>query len=312
MLKPHSISLWRHFLDREKTVDELTTSMIAWQERWNWDYLKINPPACYHALDWGAEYEFFNDPFAEPKLRKPAILTARDIDSLVSPDPSRGVLGDQLAVIRNLRSHFGPGLPIYETVFSPIEIAHRLMSGRDAFASLRKNNPEATHKLLSQIADVFRQFCNHCIDAGADGIFFATKWATSDRMTWEEYVEFGKNYEIPIICALRLHKASIILHVCGENTYLHRMLDYDVDVFSYDFFAPGVPDATELLTISEKYILGGVDFTPGRNAADVIEQSRKYAPFDRWLPGASCVVAPELSEQAIESIVSGIRGLLPQ
>ena len=35
------MSLWRHFYNREKTVDQLTSSMIEWQEKWNWDFLKL-------------------------------------------------------------------------------------------------------------------------------------------------------------------------------------------------------------------------------------------------------------------------------
>src|SRR5262245_11256574 len=176
------MSLWRHFFEREKTDTELTVSMIEWQEKWNWDLLKINPPACYHVLDWGADYEFFSDPQKEPKLRKPVIRNVEDFSQIGRLEVRNGFLGDQLRVIRNLRSHFGPELPIVETVFSPIEIAHRLMEGRPVLRQFLHAFPDRVHDLLATITQVFSEFCLACLNAGADGIFFATKWATSDEM----------------------------------------------------------------------------------------------------------------------------------
>src|SRR3990170_3279672 len=97
------ISLWRHFFHREKTVAQLTDAMVEWQEKGGWDFLKINPPACYHVLDWGARYQFHEDEFREPELAEPAILTGRDIERLEPVDTRGGALGEQLQVIRRLR-----------------------------------------------------------------------------------------------------------------------------------------------------------------------------------------------------------------
>ncbi len=298
------ISLWRHFFDREKTVADLTSSMIQWQEKWNWDFLKINPPACYHALDWGAEYEFFDDPGREPELRKP-VENIRNIRAL---DPSVGTLGDQLQVIRNLRQHFGIELPIVETIFSPIEIAHRLMSNREAFDTLRKESPQEAHHLLKTIQDTFLHFALHCLDAGADGIFFATKWATSDWMSWSDYEEFGKRYEQPIVNALKERNALLILHVCGERTYLKQMLDYPADIFSYDFFADGVPSPGIIAEQTCKFVMGGID--PQRLVADpdrVVEDCKGLSTIDRWLPGPSCVITPDTTDEMINKVVPASR-----
>ena len=294
------MSLWRHFFHREKTADLLTDAMIEWEEKWQWDFLKLNPAACYHVLDWGAGYQFFEDPLREPELVTPVILQASDIEKVRALDVHRGTLGDQLQVIRRLRDHFGPKLPIVETVFSPIEIAHRLMQGREALTQLRKESPAALHGLLGTILETFREFCQACIQAGADGIFFATKWATSDQMTWREYEEFGKRYEIPLLHDLGANDALTILHVCGERTYLERMLDYPVDVFSYDFYAEGVPAPERVVAGNGAFVLGGID--PSRLLSDVreaITDASRFAALDRWLIGPSCVVPPEVPDSTI-------------
>ena len=297
------MSLWRHFYDREKTAEQLTESMIQWQAKWNWDLLKLNPAACYHVLDWGAEYHFYDDPLKEPTLVQPVINNVDDFQRIGHLDVNQGTLGDQLKVIRKLRAHFGPDLPIVETVFSPPEIAHRLMTGREAFTDFMHRDPERVHGLLKIIADVFEQFCLACLDAGASGIFFATKWANSDSMTREEYQRFERPYDLQILNRLEARKALIVLHVCGPNTYLGDMLDDPSDLISYDFFVKGNPDPSELLASSGKFVMGGID--PQRLKTDldsVVADCKRFVKFDRWMAGPSCVVLPDTPDSAVQEL----------
>ncbi len=307
------MSLWRHFYNREQTVDQLTSSMIHWQEKWKWDFLKLNPPACYHVLDWGAEYEFFDDERREPELRLTVVTRAEDVDRITILDPAKGALGEQLQVTRNLRQYFGPDLPIVQTIFSPIEIAHRLMTGRESFNALRKSAPAAIHSLLGKIQKTFLHFALHSLAAGADGFFFATKWANSDWMTWSEYEEFGSAYELPILSPLQERNALLILHICGEHTHLDRMLNYPVDIYSYDFFADGVPSPAQVAHQTGKFVLGGVD--PVKLAVDwkrVAEDCRPLASINKWLIGPSCVITHEASDEAILSVIKNVgRASLP-
>jgi uroporphyrinogen decarboxylase len=302
------MSLWRHFYNREKTVSQLTTSMIEWQEKWNWDFMKLNPPACYHVLDWGARYNFFDDEAREPELERPVIISPQDIHKIEPLDPKRGVLGEQLQVIRNLRNHFGRDLPIFETIFSPIEIAHRLMLSREALTSMLKSSPGKLHHLLERLAKTFHDFAIECLQAGADGIFFATKWATSDLMGWKEYQAFGKAYEQPIIDAIQERNAVLILHVCGERTYLPEMLDYRADIFSYDFFVEGALAPEEVVNRTGKFVLGGID--PARVIADpdsVVQDCQRFEQIPKWLAGSSCVITHEATDDAIQKVVRAVR-----
>jgi uroporphyrinogen decarboxylase len=219
-------------------------------------------------------------------------------------DIQNGILGDQLQVIRNLRNHFGMTLQILETVFAPIEIAHRLMRGRKAFTELRSQSPNTAHELLRTITNVFSRFCTECLSAGADGIFFATKWATSDQMAWAEYEQFGKPYELEIINALSSRNALIVLHVCGERTYLPKMLDYNVDVFSYDFYGDGALYPAYVQDRTGKQVLGGIDPEQLRDEPEeAAEKCKMYLHLDHWIAGPSCVVPPTVSGDSIRTFL---------
>src|SRR5262249_3967046 len=141
----------------------------------------------------------------------------------------------------------------------PIEIAHRLLRERSEFLQILKLEPESAHRILETITASYVRFCLACLKAGADGIFFATKWANSEWLSWNEYEEFGKQYEWQILETLNERNALIILHVCGANTYLERMLDYPVDIFSYDFFAKGSLPPQTVIEESGKFAMGGID-----------------------------------------------------
>lgn len=310
-IKPRSISLWRHFYDREKTADDLTQSMIAWQEKWNWEFVKINPAACYHVLDWGAEYQFSKDPLQEQKLIHPVVSNDEDICRIGRLNVHEGALGDQLQVIRNLRAHFGAELPIVETVFSPIEIAHRLMQSREDLLRIREKNPRALHQLLNTIMEVYQEFTLAALEAGADGIFFATKWANEDLMSWPDYEEFGKRYELPIVESLAQKDALLILHVCGPRTYLQKMLDYPVQIISYDFLAAGVPDPAQIAQTTGKFVMGGVDQDHLRSDfSEVVQRSLQYKRIPNWIVAPSCVLPVTTPDEVIGRFVSQLLPVL--
>ena len=48
-----AVSAWRHFYDRENTREDLVNSMIEFQRKFDWDFMKINPRADYHVEPWG-------------------------------------------------------------------------------------------------------------------------------------------------------------------------------------------------------------------------------------------------------------------
>jgi uroporphyrinogen decarboxylase len=302
-IRPHSISLWRHFFHREKTPEQLVTSMSEWQDKWKWGFVKINPPACYHVLDWGAKFEFFDDEFREPAMVRPALETLEDIDRLPLPDPAAGTFAGQWEVIRKLRARFGPGTPMIQTVFAPIEVAHRMMRGRHALLRMKNHDPGRLHHLLESITSVFRRFVEGCVDAGADGIFFATKWASSEWLSWQDYEEFGRRYEMSILEALHRRNALVVLHVCGERTYLANMLDYAVDAFSYDFFGKGAPAPERVAGESGKLVLGGIDPVGLERDLDrVVGSCRDLERIPNWVAAPSCVVPPAVTEPTIRRL----------
>ena len=49
------VSLWQHFPEQDQTAEALATSTLAWQERYDNDFIKFMPPGDYATIDWGAD-----------------------------------------------------------------------------------------------------------------------------------------------------------------------------------------------------------------------------------------------------------------
>ena len=37
------VSMWRHFFDDEVTAEGMAQAMLAFQQRFDWDFMKVNP-----------------------------------------------------------------------------------------------------------------------------------------------------------------------------------------------------------------------------------------------------------------------------
>ena len=54
------VSIWRDFYGQGTTAQGLADAMLGFQSQFDWDFMKINPRASYHAEDWGLKMRFSN------------------------------------------------------------------------------------------------------------------------------------------------------------------------------------------------------------------------------------------------------------
>src|SRR6476661_433380 len=72
------VSLWRHFYGCEETAEGLAGAMLAWQAKYDWDWMKINPRASYHVEDWGVKLRFSGQPLIKPVVTEVPVQQTRD------------------------------------------------------------------------------------------------------------------------------------------------------------------------------------------------------------------------------------------
>ncbi len=298
------VALWRHFFLEERTAEGLVEAMLAWQREYDWDFLKINPRACYHVEDWGNRYEFSGDPHIKPALVRPVVHEVSDFrhldrldSSMLSAEHRASVLGAHLKAVADLRKALGPDVPMLMTVFTPMALAAELAGGPQDLAGLVAEDATMVHVGLRTITDTFAEFAARAVDAGADGIFLATTHvATETNFTREQYEEFGRPYDLEILEAVE-HAPLNLLHVCRERSMVRDLVDYPVAMINWDTAADSNPDLAGLAPAApDKALVGGLDrglFNAASNRDALegqIEAAREALGERPFVLGSTCTI----------------------
>ena len=309
------VSFWRHFFEKETSALGLAEAMLGFQEQYGWDFMKVNPRACYHAEPWGCRFQFSGQPHIEPKLLEPAVKTAEDWRQIRPLPPSVGALGEQLEALRLIKEGLQGEVPFVETVFTPLSVAGRLTGSDDVLLEHLRVHPDRVHKALDAIALTFAGFARACIDVGADGLFFATTgWATYERLTDAEYEEFGRPYDVRVLEAVEGAPLNI-LHVCRSQNMLRKLLNYRARAFNWATADPTNPTLGEVWQRSHRAVIGGIDHvgtlrhgTPDAVKAEVraaVEQTR-----EGLFIGPGCSISPQTPDANLRAARRAVEELV--
>jgi uroporphyrinogen decarboxylase len=301
------VSMWRHFFAHETSAEGLAEAMLGFQRRFDWDFMKINPRASYHMEDWGLQVSY--ERYGEPQTLGWPVGVPEDWLKLEVLDPEQGVLGEQLRAVEAISRGLGGEVPFLMTVFTPLSIASRLVSSEDAFMEHVQGYWDEVSYALDVIAETFVRFSRACLDRGASGLFYATtSWATTDRLTSEEYTRYARPHDLGLLEALPETEFTM-LHVCKDNNLLRSLTDYPVQAFNWDARSPSNPSLAEgAAMVGTRTVVGGLDISselisssPVATAAEVRGMGLAMG-CQGWMLGTGCTFSPEVPEANIEAV----------
>jgi len=295
------ISFWRHFFEKETSATGLAEAMLGFQRAYEWDFMKVNPRACYHAEPWGCRFQFSGQAHIEPKLVEAAVKTPEDWRKIMPLSPTTGAFGEQLEALRRIKEGLGGAVPFVETVFTPLSVAGRLTGSDDVMLEHLRRYPDRVHEALEAITVTFEGFAKSCLDVGVDGLFFATTgWATYDRLTDAEYEAFGRPYDLRVLKAVQGAPFNI-LHVCRSHNMLWKLLDYPAHAVNWATADRTNAKLGDVWREGHRAVIGGVDHvgtlrqaTPEAVKAEVqraVEQTRQGLFI-----GPGCSISPQTPE----------------
>lgn len=225
------VALWRHFPVDDVDTEQLARSAAAFQQQYDWDFIKLTPASNYSVADWGSTAVYRGHPEGTSERTNFPIKTPADWERLPPLDARSGALGRQLDCVRRLRELVGPDVPIIETVFSPISQARHLVPDSLELVHLRRF-PRELGSALEQITVTTEAFVRAVIEAGADGIFYATQHARATMLSEEEYREQCRPLDLRILKAAEAGTFNL-LHLHGSHTYLDLVADYPVHALNW-------------------------------------------------------------------------------
>ena len=230
------ISLWKHYHLQDRAPGQLAQVTLALYRQFDIDLIKLTPSGLYFIQDWGATIRFGQDDDTPPLPVEPVIAQPEDWTALPRLDVHSGALRRELEAIQQLAAGLNGEAPFVMTLFSPLTVAYKLcgspVSGQLLMEHMRQA-PEQLHAGLATIRDTVIEYAAACLEAGAPGFFYATQMATGDLLTREEFLEFGRPYDLAVLEALAGRSRITMLHVCRRNLLFDLVADYPVDVINW-------------------------------------------------------------------------------
>jgi len=224
------VALWRHFPGDDQNPERLAQATLAFQERFDFDFIKVSPSNAFCAADWGSKTIYRGSENGTREYIEYAIKEAEGWQRLKPLDVTRGVLGGQLKCLRLLHREIGRRVPFIQTVFNPLMVA-KYLAGPEFIVHLRRY-PQEFESALSVIGETMSDFAREAIRAGADGIFLAVQHASYDLLSESEYRQFGTPYDLQILEAASDGWFNL-LHIHGQKIMFDLLSNYPVQAVNW-------------------------------------------------------------------------------
>jgi uroporphyrinogen decarboxylase len=310
-------ALWRHTPPEDSTPEGLVALTVRFTRRWDFDFVKAMFPNWFFTIDWGNKFGPYDRFEGHLPVTERVIKDVSDWKKLKALDPMKGALGNQVKALRMMREELGPDIPIVATMFAPLTVAFYL-AGEVAYEHVA-TNPKEMHAALKVITQTYADFAQACVEAGADGLFYAVHSATHDAISPDAYNEFALPYDLEIFDRIGSRTWFNMLHLCRPNLRFEVANDYPVQAVNWYDRGPTGPTLTEARKIYPGILIGGLGQQTGgalisgvpeeaaAEARDAIEQTGGK----KLMLGPGCAMflaAPEANIDAVSVVASHPQG----
>jgi uroporphyrinogen decarboxylase len=287
------ISFWRHFPVDDQTPEGLAAATLDFQKKYDFDLVKVTPASSYCLKDWGAKDKWNGDLEGTRDYISPVISNPDDFAQFKLLNPREGFLGQQLECLKIIRHELPDSIPIIQTIFSPLAQIKNLI-GRSNVGLYIRLFPQQIIHILKVICESTINFINECKLIKIDGIFYAVQQAQFDLLTEEEFLRFGKYFDIKVLRNLDNFWFNL-LHIHGSNIMFNLLLDYPLQVINWHD-RETKPDLIGAMKITQKILCGGLSRINSMVLGDsnIIEKEAKDAleqtSGKKFILGTGCVL----------------------
>lgn len=251
-----AVALWRHWPGDDQRAEDLACAQVAFQRRYDFDFMKVTPASSYCLEDWGVVDRWVagTDEGTREYVVRP-VNQAGDWHRLEVLDPCRGALGRQLHCLELIAAQVGGEVPFIQTIFSPLAQAKNL-TGDDRLLVHLRRHPGDLRAGLATITETTVRFVREVLRTGAAGIFYAVQHACYGLLCDEEYRHMGRPYDLRVLEAAQEGWFNV-LHLHGNDIMFDALADYPVQAINWHDRETWPPLA-EASRRCDKALIGGL------------------------------------------------------
>ncbi len=252
------VGAWGHTYREEWSPQDLARVTIERARQFEWDFVKFQPRATCFAEAFGSVYKP-----AGHRLKGPVLISSAvpDLEAWAAVTAgNRQALDDQVESIGVVAHELGPGVPVIQTVFSPLTVAGYLV-GKSKSRIVRelRQHPELVRPALDRIADLLVDFSRRSVKAGAAGVFYAISGYTSrDTMPEAVYRDLVLPLDVSVLEQLPPEAWFNVVHLCGSHLNFGLARDLPAQAVSWSIHNQGNPSLVEGRTIGGRAVMGGL------------------------------------------------------
>lgn len=300
------VALWRHFPGDDQQPEWLAAATVAFQRRWDFDFVKVTPASSFQIKDWGVQDVWTGNIEGTRQYIHRPIERHGDWLALKALDARSGALGRQLRCLKMIVDAL-PDTPVIQTVFSPLAQMKNLAGDR-LLIDLRLH-PAEFKAGLETVTQSTINFVREIAATGAAGVFYAVQHASAALLSRDEYAAFGREYDLRVLSELSGLWLNV-MHVHGERLHFDLVADYPMQVWNWHD-RETAPSLKEGLALIKGAACGGIarDMVMLRGRPEAVREQVQEAIAQtggrRYIVGTGCVTmipSPEINLQtAIET-----------
>lgn len=298
-------SFWSHLPEIDRDAERMAEATVKFVYDYDLDFIKTMPNGMYAIEDFGCKCDFSEVPLGGvAKLAATPIQKPQDWGLIHQLEMDAPALSRELRTVEFILKELKGKVPVLFTVFSPLTTAEKISGGR-LRAHIDAGARKHLHKALDSIAQTTKKLSEKAIAMGVDGVFLATQSATNKKFSLEEYLEFGKHYDL-IALEGAIGGWCNALHIHGDDIYFNELSDYPVQILNWHVWETA-PDICDAIKTTDKCIMGGLKrFSITENKKDELSAqiwaSLAQSEGRRHILTPGCVIRPPMPESALRHL----------
>src|SRR5438552_4769957 len=308
------VAFWRHVPEVDHSARGLADAMLAFHRRWDLDLIKVMSSGVYCVEDWGCDVAYTGAVNGAKQCTRHAVQKRADWARIKTLDAGAGALGRELEAVRLIVRGRVDDAPVLHTLFSPLTIARKLAG--DRVASDLREEPDAVTPALEAIGETVARYAAASIEAGAEGIFFATQAANPDSFTREEHDRFDLVHVRRILRFVQGRSRLTMLHAHGDLPYLDAFAGVSIHAINWHdrTTSPTLAAAARQFSVA---LVGGLNQqqtlrkeTPAAVAAETRDAIAQTGGVG-LIVGPGCVLPLDAPDANLEAVVKTVKTWAP-
>lgn len=255
-------TVWKHTTMVDRHQDDFFKKTVQINRENDWDLIKICHNGFYFIEDMGCKIEWPSNEIDMPRMVYFPINDPFDWKRLKRLSVNKGAWKREIEFTKRLADYYQGTVPVLGTVFSPFTTAGEMTGGyprREMIVAQLRNHPEVIEKALEQLTEMTIEFSVALAEAGADGIFYADQFGSSNFLTPEEHAAYVRKYDMQVFDAIKDKTWFNMLHVHGyDNLMMECVADYPVQAFNWEDRL-GNYSLADMRKLTDKILVGGIE-----------------------------------------------------